>query len=247
MGHVTIVAAVPIDDEQRRRIAGSASSAARRPPLAPSVRDGRRGAADAHAPDPVERPRAQRRPRRPLGPGRGGHHGRRCWPPPAPSTTARPPWRSNRSGAPHDRPPPPSAGGGSQGRCPPWPASTPPPPAAPSAAPPSSSAPTATCSPPSRWSRAPSALTVQLYDGTTLPAKLLGVDPTSDVAVVAGRPQTQCTTAVLTDEDDVAARRAGHRRRLHGRPADGARRERRPDQRPRPAGRGRATAPSWPT
>jgi S1-C subfamily serine protease len=46
-------------------------------------------------------------------------------------------------------------------------------------------------------------LSVQLSDGTTLPAKLLGVDPISDVAVVkVGR--THLTPAVLADEDDIA-------------------------------------------
>jgi putative serine protease PepD len=45
-------------------------------------------------------------------------------------------------------------------------------------------------------------LTVQLSDGTTLPATLLGVDTTSDVAVVHVA-RKNLRTAVMADEDDV--------------------------------------------
>jgi putative serine protease PepD len=46
-------------------------------------------------------------------------------------------------------------------------------------------------------------ITVQLSDGTTLTAKLLGTDATSDVAVVR-IARTKLQVAVLADEDDVA-------------------------------------------
>ncbi len=46
------------------------------------------------------------------------------------------------------------------------------------------------------------SLTVQLSDGTTVPAQLVGVDASSDVAVVKV-DRTQMTTAVLADEDDI--------------------------------------------
>jgi S1-C subfamily serine protease len=45
-------------------------------------------------------------------------------------------------------------------------------------------------------------ITVQLSDGTTLPAKLRGTDSTSDVAVVRVA-RTKMKVAVLADEDDV--------------------------------------------
>ena len=45
-------------------------------------------------------------------------------------------------------------------------------------------------------------ITVQLSDGTTLPAKLRGTDSTSDVAVVR-ISRTKMKVAVLADEDDV--------------------------------------------
>jgi putative serine protease PepD len=47
------------------------------------------------------------------------------------------------------------------------------------------------------------ALSVQLSDGTTLPGTLVGVDTSSDVAVVRVA-QTQMHPAVLADEDDIA-------------------------------------------
>jgi putative serine protease PepD len=47
-----------------------------------------------------------------------------------------------------------------------------------------------------------SGLNVQLSNGTTMPARLVGVDPSSDVAVIKV-DQTQMRAAVLADEDDI--------------------------------------------